>query len=129
MKHIVTLKYTQGDKLCDSATKRVASRTGMPHRRSPGESSKMKLSVYSQGATVAFLPACCLPPREMDHQMPESRLCGTVDVPDSGPGDQWMEETVAVSGSTSVTHKVRNPPRPVRRVRWSPRRCRQCGRR
>ena len=47
----------------------------------------MKLSVYEQGGTVAFLPACCLPPREMYTQMPESRLCGTVEVPDSGPGD------------------------------------------
>ena len=101
MKHIVTLKYTQGDKLCDSATKRVASRTGMPHRRSPGESSKMKLSVYSQGATVAFLPACCLPPREMDHQMPESRLCGTVEVPDSGPGD-WRHILDGVDHSLFV---------------------------
>jgi hypothetical protein len=47
----------------------------------------MKLSVYVQGGIVAFLPACCLPPREMDHQMPGSRLYGEVDVPEPGPGE------------------------------------------
>jgi len=61
----------------------------------------MKLSVYSQGATVAFLPACCLPPREMDNQMPESRLCGTVEVPDSGPGD-WRHILDGVDHSLFV---------------------------
>ena len=47
----------------------------------------MKLSVYAQGGTVAFLPACCLPPREMETQLPESRLCGSVNVPEPPMGD------------------------------------------
>ena len=61
----------------------------------------MKLSVYSQGSTVAFLPACCLPPREMHTQMPESRLCGTVEIPDSGPGD-WRHILDGVDHSLFV---------------------------
>ena len=61
----------------------------------------MKLSVYAQGSTVAFLPACCLPPREMDSQMPESRLCGTVEVPEPGPGD-WRHILDGVDHSLFV---------------------------
>jgi hypothetical protein len=61
----------------------------------------MKLSVYAQGGTVAFLPACCLPPREMDHQMPESRLCGTLEVPEPAPGD-WRHILDGVDHSLFV---------------------------
>jgi hypothetical protein len=61
----------------------------------------MKLSVYRQGATVAFLPACCLPPRDMDRQMPESRLCGSVVVPEPAFGD-WRHILDGVDHSLFV---------------------------
>lgn len=50
----------------------------------------MKLSVYSKGGVVAFTPDCCRPPLEMDHRLPDSRLCGTLALPEPAPAE-WAD--------------------------------------
>lgn len=50
----------------------------------------MKLSVYTKGGLVGFIPACFLPPVEMDQRMPGSRLCGSLTVPEPAP-QEWAD--------------------------------------
>ena len=50
----------------------------------------VKLSVYSKGGLVGFIPACFLPPADMDHRMSGSRLSGSLTVPEPPPAE-WAD--------------------------------------